>query len=474
MDIHKIICSYKESIRGAMQCIENNCKKVVFCIDEKNVLVGILTEGDIRRLLLHGYGMNEPIEKHINRNYVYAFQNDAPEEVFNKFDPNITILPILDYEHRVVDYAEYDEKMHISLAQPQLNGNEYQYLMDAFLSTWISSSGKYIPKFEECFAHYCEKKYGVAVSNGTTALHLALLALGIKTGDEVIVPDLTFAATINAVLYTGATPVIVDIEEDSWCISPEEIEKAITPKTKAIIPVHIYGQPCDMVKICDIADRHHLYIVEDCAEAHGARFDGKKVGSFGDISCFSFFGNKVITTGEGGMCITDNKELDEKMRKFRDHGMCKNKKYYHDVIGYNYRMTNLQAAIGMGQIERIDSILEWRKELEKNYRDALRDVKGIQLQNNDISRREKITWLVSILVQPEDREGILARLKENDIDVRCFFYPLDSMSIYKKYAKTACPVSAKIAGMGINLPTTHDVNEKSIRKIKECLCTVKQ
>ncbi|MBQ3163248.1 MAG: aminotransferase class I/II-fold pyridoxal phosphate-dependent enzyme [Lachnospiraceae bacterium] len=472
MDTKQITCSYKETIRGAMQCIESNSKKVIFCIDEEGVLVGILTDGDIRRLLLNGYGMNESIENHINRNCIYAFQNESPEEILKKFNSTVTIIPILDYRHHVVDYAEYDEGMHISLAQPQLNGNEYQYLMDAFLSTWISSSGKYVTKFEESFASYCGMKYGVATSNGTAALHLALLALDIGEGDEVIVPNLTFAATINAVLYTGATPVIVDIEEESWCISPEEIEYALTDKTKAIIPVHIYGQPCDMEKICDIAQKHNLYIIEDCAEAHGACFDGKKVGSFGDISCFSFFGNKVITTGEGGMCLTNNSELNEKMRKYRDHGMSKEKRYYHEVVGYNYRMTNLQAAIGTAQIERIDSILSWRKEVEDNYRTSLSWVEGIQLQKNDMEKREKITWLVSILIQPEKREKVMECLKKHDIDVRAFFYPLDTMDIYSKYARKECSVSHKIAKMGINLPTTYNIDEAVIDKIRECLCMI--
>ena len=215
----------------------------------------------------------------------------------------------------------------IPIAEPQIGRNELNNLVSAFNSTWISSIGPYITQFEEEFSNYCGMKYGVSTSNGTTALHLALAALGVSEGDEVIVPDITFAATINAVLYVGATPVIVDIEEDGWCIDCDEIEKAITPRTKAIIPVHIYGQPCNMGRIVEIAKKYGLFIVEDCAEAHGAMFDEKKVGSFGDISCFSFFGNKIITTGEGGMCLTNNDELNLKMRVLRDHGMNKQFKY---------------------------------------------------------------------------------------------------------------------------------------------------
>ena len=221
------------------------------------------------------------------------------------------------------------------------------------------------------FAEYSDCAHGAAVSNGTVALHLALVALGIGEGDEVIVPDLTYAATINTVLHANATPVIVDVEESSWCIDPIQIEKAITRRTKAIIPVHLYGQACDMEAIMKIAKKYKLRVIEDCAEAHGAMFNEKKVGSFGDVGCFSFFGNKVITTGEGGMCVTNDTNLNERMRILRDHGMSKTKRYWHEVIGYNYRMTNLQAAIGLAQLERIEKIHNNRREYENNYKDSL-------------------------------------------------------------------------------------------------------
>ena len=469
MSVENLICNQNKTIRDAMICIEHNYKRVVFCVNDREEMVGLLTEGDIRRLLIEGYGLNERIANYINKDYVYSLSTESAEERFKKFNDNIIIIPILDAEHHVVDYAEYDEKMHISLAQPQLTGNEYRYLMDAFLSTWISSTGKYVNRFEENFSKYCGVRYGVATSNGTAALHLALLALGIGAGDEVIVPDMTFAATINAVLYTGAVPVIVDIEEDSWCISPDEIEKAVTERTKAVIPVHIYGQPCNMEKICNIAEKYGLYIVEDCAEAHGAEWNGKKVGSFGDISCFSFYGNKVVTTGEGGMCITNNKELAEKMKVYRDHGMRKDRRYYHEVVGYNYRMTNLQAAIGTAQIERIDEILVWRRQLEEGYRQVLKDVCGVVLQRDDLSKRKKITWLVSVLVEKDKRDSILVHLKENGIDTRTFFIPLSNMDIYRQYVFSECVNSQEIAARGLNLPTTAEITQETMKLIAACL-----
>ncbi|MCX4296481.1 MAG: aminotransferase class I/II-fold pyridoxal phosphate-dependent enzyme [Lachnospiraceae bacterium] len=464
MDCKKLICSENSTIREVMACINNNSKGIVFVVNGEKRLSGIATDGDIRRALLNGAGMKEPIKDYMNENFVYALNILDAQKIFQQYRWKIKVIPLVDADMHIWDYAESNSRQHVALAQPQLNGNEYNYLMDAFLSTWISSTGKYITQFEEKFSQYCGVQYGVAVSNGTTALHLALVALGVGAGDEVIVPDITFAATINAVIYTGATPVIVDIEDDSWCIDPNKIEKAITLNTKAIIPVHIYGQPCDMGRICEIARNYNLYIVEDCAEAHGAEWDYKKVGSFGIISCFSFFGNKVLTTGEGGMCITNNKELNDRMRVLRDHGMSRERKYYHEVVGFNYRMTNMQAAIGVAQLEHINEILEWRQSLEERYRSIFSKISQLQMQRNDLRGRKKIAWLVSVLVDSDKRDEVLRKFKQSNVDARPFFIPLSEMDIYKKYAKD-CTVSRRISRMGLNLPTTYEIDDEKI----ECM-----
>lgn len=469
MNCNKLVCSVNLSIKEVMACIDGNGKRIAFIIDGNERLVGVATDGDIRRALLNGAGLKENISQYMNENFVYAFNPVDAEAILESYEWKYKIVPLVDQDMHVLDYVENKDARHISLAQPQLNGNEYNYLMDAFLSTWISSTGKYVTQFENVFARYCGAAYGVATSNGTTAIHLALTALGIGKEDEVIVPDITFAATINAVIYTGATPVIVDIEEESWCIDPNEIRKAVTANTKAIIPVHIYGQPCDMGQICEIAKEHGLYVVEDCAEAHGAEWNGKKVGSFGIISCFSFFGNKVITTGEGGMCITNSKELEDRMRLLRDHGMSRQRKYYHEVVGYNYRMTNLQAAIGVAQVERIDEILEWRRLLEEKYRDTFAGIVGLQIQRSDLKDRKKIAWLVSILVDEEKRDEIIERLKQSNIDARPFFTPLSEMEIYRKYAEN-CVVSKQISKRGLNLPTTNEIDEEKIKRMAGIIC----
>lgn len=366
------------------------------------------------------------------------------------------------FGYAISEEAKNDK--YVPISEPNLGRSEMQYLAQAFASGWVSSQGAYVDRFESSFAEFCGTSWGVATSNGTTALHLALVTLGIGEGDEVILPDLTFAATINAVLHSGATPVIVDVEKDSWCIDPVSIKRAISKRTKAVIPVHLYGQPCNMEAIMNIARERKIYVIEDAAEAHGAAYKGKKVGSFGDIGCFSFFANKVVTTGEGGMCLTSSRQLNDRMRVLRDHGMMKNRKYWHDRVGYNYRITNLQAAIGLAQLERIEELLDTRTKIELMYKKALSRLNFIEFQSDDLPGREKITWLVSALIKDGSRDRCICKLQNSKIDARPFFYPLSDMKIYKPYSHS-CAISRKISSMGINLPTYRSVNKKTIKKI---------
>lgn len=464
--IEKLLCNANDSLIEVVKIINDNALGIAFVVDENKKLCGIVTDGDIRRALLEDIGMQEKIENIISKEFTYGYISQSYEMLSNKIDSKIKIIPLVNDQMEVVDYFEYKQNIYFPVAIPNLNGNEFKYLTDAFMSTWISSSGKYIERFEEEFSTYSDCKYGVAVSNGTVALHLALVVLGIGEGDEVIVPDLTFAATINTVLHANATPVIVDVEEDSWCIDPKKIEEAITPNTKAIIPVHIYGQACDMDAIMAIAKKYDLKVIEDCAEAHGAMFANQKVGSFGDIGCFSFFGNKIITTGEGGMCTTNNKELEEKMRVYRDHGMSKTKRYWHDVIGFNYRMTNLQAAIGLAQLERINDMHEHRREYEDSYKEVLPSERFSFQQS--FANRKRVTWLVSVLLSEQiNRDEYIQKLREKGIDARPFFYPLSDMEIYQKYAKQETPVAHKLSKRGLNLPTYESL--KSMDEIKSIL-----
>lgn len=361
-----------------------------------------------------------------------------------------------------------NEEIKYPISKPLLFEEERDYLIEAFNSSWISSKGKYISKFESEFAEYIGTQYGVAVSNGTTALHLALEVLNIGEGDEVIVPDLTFAATINAVLHAGAIPVIVDVNLEDWCISVEAIKEAITDKTKAIIPVHIYGQPCDMKGIMDLAIKNNLYVIEDCAEAHGAIFENAKVGTFGHVSCFSFFANKIITTGEGGICLTNDEGIAGRLRILRDHGMDPNKKYSHEVVGYNYRMTNLQAAIGLGQLHKINQFLLKRHEIENKYIEYLNSSKYIQIQKKS---KGKVCWLVSILLNGVDKIELIELLKKKGIEIRSFFIPLSQMSIYKGFCKSS-KNSLIISESGINLPTYIDISNEAIEYISNSILKI--
>lgn len=356
----------------------------------------------------------------------------------------------------------------IPVSKPSITQKEIQYIMDAVSSGWVSSLGKYVDMFEEKFASYCGTKYALTTSNGTTALHLVLVALGIKPGDEVIIPDITFVATGNAVKYVGAKAVIVDIEEDTLCIDPESVKKAITPKTKAIIAVHLYGHPANMEEINKIAEEYDLIIIEDAAEAHGAEVNGKKVGSLGHVGTFSFYGNKIITTGEGGMITTNDENLYERMRHLRDHAMSKEKRYWHTEVGFNYRMTNIQAALGLAQLERIDEIIAKKRLIFEWYKEGLKDIEGIKL-NYEAPWAKNVYWMVCLEVEgytEKQRDELMKMLKEKNIDARPYFYPLSDMPMFEK-ADT--PIAHKVYQRGLNLPSYFDITREDVQYICEVI-----
>jgi len=360
----------------------------------------------------------------------------------------------------------------IPVSQPSL-GPEEQKLVDRAIRTgWISYLGKYVTEFEEEFSDFCGVKYGCAVSSGTAALHLALLALGVGPGDEVIVPALTFVATANVVTFTGARPVLVDVREEDFNIDPEAIEKAITKNTRAIIAVHLYGNPCEMDMIMRIARHHGLDVIEDCAEAHGAEYKGRRVGSFGKVGCFSFFGNKIMTTGEGGMAVTDNAALRNKINMLKDHGS-RGKRYHHPVIGYNYRLTNIQCAMGVAQLRKIDRLLEERRKISDLYDRYLEGVKGITVPS-EMDRCGRVCWLYSVLIEKEfgmSRDQLASRLAAEGIDTRPFFVPMHRLTPYR--TKKHFPVAEDLSRRGISLPTFNSLDEKSIRRICKTIRTIK-
>ena len=350
----------------------------------------------------------------------------------------------------------------IPISEPVIGERELLNVTDCIKSTWISSLGDYITRFEKEFSSYSDASYGISVANGTVALQLALRSLGIKSEDEVIIPNLTFIATANAVTYLGAKPIPVDCEDETWNIDPKKIEKAITGKTKAIIPVHLYGHPCDMNAIMKIARKYNLKVVEDAAEAHGAEYKGNKVGSIGHIGCFSFYGNKTITTGEGGMCVTNNKLLANKMRYLKDHGMSTKKRYWHNEIGYNFRMTNIEAAIGCAQLEKIDKFIEIKRQIAFLYNSILRDSNKIILPPEK-KWAKNIYWLYSVLLKNANINSAIDKLRQKNIDSRRFFYPINVLPPYKQSGDFK--VSNRLSKTGISLPSSVNLSQDEIKYI---------
>jgi perosamine synthetase len=359
----------------------------------------------------------------------------------------------------------------IPISKPSITEEEISYGTDAIRSTWISSLGKYIDEFERGFANFSDTKYGIALMNGTVAIQLALEAAGVKAGDEVIVPDLSFVATANAVLYIGAKPVFIDIDPFNLCMDPERIEEAITPHTRAIIPVHLYGHPADMQRINKIAEEHGLLVIEDAAEAHGATINGRRVGSWGICGTFSFYGNKNITTGEGGMITTNDKKLYQRCKFLRDHAMSSTKRYWHPERGYNFRMTNIQAAIGCAQLRRIEEIIQAKRRIFSIYSEALKGSSIIL--NRTRPWATNAYWLMTARIKglsEVNRDELIVRLKDRGVDSRPFFYPMSSLPYLPDTKNT--PVSYEIFKEGINLPTYVDLTEEDIQFVCQNLLSV--
>jgi perosamine synthetase len=352
----------------------------------------------------------------------------------------------------------------IPISKPFIGPREKELVIDALDSGWVSSIGRYIDEFEAKFAHYCGTEYALAVSNGTTGLHLALATLGLQPGDEVIVPDLTFVATANAVAYTGATPVLADVDADTLCLDVASVKALITPRSKAIIPVHLYGHPADMDALTDLADAHGLAIIEDAAEAHGAEYKGRRVGSFGKCAVFSFYGNKVITTGEGGMLTTNDRAFHQRAKRLRDHAMSPEKRYFHEERGYNYRITNLQAALGVAQLERIDEFLGRRTEIMSWYNSAIATTDGVRL-NRVKNWAKSAFWMVCLEVDWFDearRDAFMQALRARGIDSRPYFCTMSSMPMYRQ---APLPVASRKAQTGLNLPSYFELTKGEVQRI---------
>ena len=384
------------------------------------------------------------------------------------------IIPATDPEVKVryraiPAFEETTRRAIIPVCEPTLGGNELKYVQQAVETNWISSAGSFIRDFEAKFAEACGARYGIACANGTVAIHLALATLGLEPGDEVIVPTFTMIATINAVAYCGATPVLVDCEPDYWQMDVAQVAAKITPRTKAIIPVHIYGHPVHMDPLMELARRHGIVVIEDAAEAHGAEYKGRRAGSLGDAASFSFYGNKIFTTGVGGMITTDNREIAHLAWNLRDHAFSSERHFWHKYVGFNYRMTNLQAAIGLAQVEQMDKFVAARRAHAAEYTRRLAGIPGITTPPQ-AEWAKNVYWMYGILVDKAayglNRDELRRVLAENGIETRTFFIPMHCQPVYwQQFKGQRYPVAEALCRDGFYLPSASSLTLDEIEYV---------
>jgi perosamine synthetase len=468
MELSNLIIRENAHLKEGLEKLNINGLGTLFVIGEDETLNGIVTDGDIRRALLNNFSLNDRIGKLMNRNFVSLPCDTDNVRILETLNDRIKLVPLVDESGKLVDYASIHRIRKIMIASPVLNGNELAYVTDCVKTNWISSQGKYVRKFESQFSEYHNGFHALAVSNGTVALHLALLALGIGKGDEVIVPDLTFAASVNAILYTGATPVLVDIDPVTWTLDLQKAEGSITERTKGIMPVHLYGHPCDMDATMVLASKYNLYVIEDCAEALGSFYKDLPVGVFGDAATFSFFGNKTITTGEGGMVLFKDPAMAARAAILRDHGMQKDKRYWHIEVGYNYRMTNLQAAVGVAQFERLHEFVTAKRKIAAVYTDALKPIPYFILPA-EMEHTVNSFWLYTLLIRPDSpfsREDVISFLYLNGIETRPVFYCMHEMPPYQSFGESkSLAVSKGVSTSGLSLPSSVNLSEVELTHV---------
>lgn len=367
----------------------------------------------------------------------------------------------------------------VPVNEPLLNGNEEKYLVECVRTGWISSEGPFIRKFEEQFSARMGRRYGVAVSNGSVALDAAVVALGLGHGDEVILPTFTIISCAAAIVRAGAVPVVVDCDPVTWNMDVSQVAARITPRTKAIMVVHIFGLPVDMDPLLELADRHGLKVIEDAAEMHGQTYRGRPCGSFGDISTFSFYPNKHVTTGEGGMILTDNPVLADKCRSLRNLCFKPEQRFVHDELGWNLRMTNLQAALGVAQTERLDEFVRIKRNMGQRYTELLAGTPGVQLPLQRTDFADNIYWVYGIVLNPDvpfDGKAAMARLADLGIGSRPFFWPMHEQPVLRRmglFADERHPVAERLGRRGFYLPSgmalTDEQMKRSVAAVKEIL-----
>ena len=466
-------------ISNILKKINLNEKGIIFTVDKNFRLKGSISDGDLRRFALKGGNLNSIINNQsrlINKKPVSLNIKENLEKILKILNSKIknreiSCLPLIDDNGKIVDISTKERVRRFPLASPIIGEQELLNVVDVIKTGWISSRGSYINSFEKKFSEYLGGGFSVALSNGTNALQIGLMSLGIKNGDEVIVPNFTFGGTINAVINSGAKPVIADVSLRNWTINLENIKKKITKKTKAIMPVHIYGQPYEIDEIKKFAKKKKIKIIDDCAEAVGAKYKNRVVGLENDCSCFSFFANKTITTGEGGMVVFKDPKIAQKARIIINQGLSDKKKYYHNYAGTNFRMTNMQASIGVAQLDSINHFLDIRKKIFNFYDKEFKTKKYLTLlPKNNWS--ENSYWLYTLLVNnlgEKRRNQIIFNLQKFGIECRPGFYSLNKMRPFKKYSKGNYKNSNYLSDNTISLPTTNLTKKNQIYIIEKFL-----
>jgi len=467
--IRDLTIDAKSSVKDALTCINNSGLGACFVCEASDLFVGLVTDGDIRRFLLNGGLLADSVLLATNTKCLTLSEDSPHITILKHFSNGIHIIPLTNLHGNLVDYASPPSTHPIPVLAPDLSGNELLYVSDCVNSSWISSQGKYVSEFESLFSSIHLDLPALAVSNGTVALHLALKTLPLTPGDEVIVPNLTFASCINVIIEAGLTPVLCDIDPINWCLSLDHILDLITIKTKAVMAVHLYGNCPNLASLCDLCNDNNLFLIEDCAEAIGTTFNDLPVGTFGDIATFSFFGNKTITTGEGGMLLFKGQDLFHKAIILRDHGMSKNKRYWHEVVGFNYRMTNMQAAIGLAQLERFNEIVQKKHNLMHIYSSLLAGSPYVEALPSFSVNVKHSNWLYTILLSKFiHRDRLLENLYSKGIECRRTFYPLSVMPPYQGYSNSSYPVSIALSDRGICLPSSVGLSSEEVQYIVSC------
>jgi perosamine synthetase len=470
--LESLLVTLPVTFHDVLEAINANTLGIVFIVDEDRKLIGALTDGDARRDLLGGAGLNDLItceSGFFNKSPRYLPYDCEIGEIWKLFEQEVRCIPLLDASHRIVDFSTRKRIRQFMVLQPDIGEQEISNVLECVTTGWISSQGKFIGQFETAFSDYLGGGHAIAVSNGTVALQLALTTLGIGRGDEVIVPDFTFGASVNAIIHAGATPVLADVDPETWTIDLGELSRLITPRTKAVMPVHLYGQAARIDEIMEVAAERGLLVIEDCAEALGATYKNRKVGLDGDCTCFSFFANKSITTGEGGMAVFKDPEMAARARTLRDHGMNPQKRYWHDYAGFNFRMTNMQAAVGVAQMGRVEELLGRKKAIFEAYDSLLAGHAGVSLlPKNDWS--ENSCWLYTLVLHGYAngvRDQLIANLGYRGIDARPGFYPMHEMAPYREFGVGEYPVSSGLSANSLSLPSSFGLSNEEIFHIVE-------